>query len=113
LSLLRTWHREDLLAAMDRAVRYHAYSLSSLERILAIQATPKSLWQTVDEDQQKWLKDLSQTETTEPNDSSEHQRLLFDDQDDENDASGNPSADDQDSHDEDTDEPSQPSPSDA
>jgi transposase len=44
LSLLRTWHRKDLLAAMDRAVRYHAYSLSSLERILAVQATPKSLW---------------------------------------------------------------------
>jgi len=113
LSLLRMWNREDLLAAMDRAVRYHAYSLSSLERILAIQATPKSLWQTVDEDQQKWLEDLPQTETTEPNDSSEYQRLLFDDQDDENNAPGNPSDDDQDSHDEDTDEPPQLSPSDA
>jgi hypothetical protein len=113
LSLLRTWHREDLLAAMDRAVRYHAYSLSSLERILAIQATPKALWQTVDEDQQKWLEDLPQTEAAEPHDNSEYQRLLFDDQDAENDASGDPSADDQNPHDEDPDEPPQPTPSDA
>ena len=113
LSLLRTWHREDLLAAMDRAVRYHAYSLNSLERILAAQATPKSLWQTVDEDQQKWLEDLLRTEANEPHDRGEHQRLLFDDQDPEIDASGDPSADDPNPDDEDPDEPPQPIPSDA
>jgi hypothetical protein len=112
LSLLRTWHRKDLLAAMDRAVRYHAYSLSSLERILAVQATPKSLWQTVDEDQQKWLEDLLRTEAVEPHDRSEHQRLLFDDQNTETDASGDPS-DEPNADDEDSDEPPQPTPSDA
>jgi transposase len=107
LSLLRTWHREDLLAAMDRAVRYHAYSLSSLERILAVQATPKALWQTLDEDQQQWLEDLTQTETVEPPHSGEYHQLLFDDQGAENDASPDPSVEDPSSHDEDPDEPPQ------
>jgi hypothetical protein len=105
LSLLRTWHREDLLAAMDRAVRYHAYSLSSLERILAIQATPKALWQTVDEDQEKWSEGLPHTEASEPNDNSRRQCLLFEDPDAEDDKSGDSSADNETSHDEAPDEP--------
>jgi transposase len=112
LSLLRTWHREDLLAAMDRAVRYHAYSLSSLERILAVQATPKALWQAWDEDQKRWLEDLTQTETAEPRHSSEYQQLLFGDQDAENNASPDPPVEDPSSHDEAPDEPPEPPASD-
>jgi hypothetical protein len=41
LALLRSYERRDLLAAMQRAVRHHAYAFSSLERILAMQATTK------------------------------------------------------------------------
>jgi hypothetical protein len=38
LALRETYHRHDLLAAIERAVRYGAYSRSVIERILAIQA---------------------------------------------------------------------------
>lgn len=41
LSLLPMYHREDMLAALERAVRYHAFSWNSLERILAAQARPR------------------------------------------------------------------------
>ena len=34
----------DVLAALERAVRYGAYSLAAVERILAAQARPKDVW---------------------------------------------------------------------
>jgi hypothetical protein len=111
LSLLRTWHREDVLAAMDRAVRYHAYSLNSLERILAVQATPKTPWPTFDEHSQQWLEDLSATDAVEPRHSGEYQQLLFGDQDEqdvEDETPRKPPAEDPNPHDEDPDEPTQP-----
>jgi transposase len=79
LALLRTWRREDLLAAMERAVRYHAYALSSLERILAIQAKPKTPWSAWDQETPPPLLDVPPSETIPPRDSREYQRLLFDD----------------------------------
>lgn len=41
LGFLSLYRREDVLAAIERAVRYHAFSCSSLERILAVQARPR------------------------------------------------------------------------
>jgi len=41
LSLLSMYQRDDVLAAFERAVRYHAFSWNSLERILAAQARPR------------------------------------------------------------------------
>jgi transposase len=43
LALLATYARSDLLAALERAVRFGAYSLNAVERILAVQAQPKSM----------------------------------------------------------------------
>ena len=40
LGLLATYHREDLARALQRAVRYRAFSWSAVERILAAQARP-------------------------------------------------------------------------
>jgi hypothetical protein len=77
LLLLPAYHRDDIIAAMDRAVRYHAYSLSSLERILGMQATPKASWQSVSEHQQESLQELSEAESIEPRSSAEYQYLLF------------------------------------
>jgi transposase len=77
LALLRTYHRADLLAALQRAVRYHAYALSSLERILALQATPKPSWQVFGTDQQGLLDRLTETEAIPPRSSGEYQHLLF------------------------------------
>ena len=42
LGLLATYERDDLLAALDRACRYRAYSLTAIERILAAQAQPRA-----------------------------------------------------------------------
>lgn len=42
LALLATYTRADLVAALERACRYRAYSLTAIERILAAQAQPKS-----------------------------------------------------------------------
>jgi hypothetical protein len=41
LSFLTLYHRADVVAALNRAVHYHAFSCSALERILAVQARPR------------------------------------------------------------------------
>ena len=41
LALSGTYRRDDLLAALERAVRYGAFSANAVERILAVQARPK------------------------------------------------------------------------
>ncbi|MDP6558128.1 MAG: IS21 family transposase [Pirellulaceae bacterium] len=81
LLLLHAYHRDDIVAAMDRAVRYHAYALSSLERILSMQATPKASWQSVSEHQQESLQELSEAESIGPRSSAEYQYLLFEEND--------------------------------
>lgn len=42
LALLATYARADLVAALERASRYRAFSLTAVERILAAQAQPKA-----------------------------------------------------------------------
>jgi hypothetical protein len=81
LSLLAAYRRDDLLAAMDRAVRYHAYSLSSLERILGMQATPKASWESISEQRQEALQKLSEGDCVQPRASAEYQYLLFEETD--------------------------------
>jgi transposase len=41
LGFLSLYQRSDMVAAMERAVRYRAFSCQSLERILAVQARPR------------------------------------------------------------------------
>jgi transposase len=79
LALLRAYERADVLAAMERAVRHHAYSFSSLERILSIQATPKPLW--LSESQEEWISALTEEDPIEPRSSAEYQHLLFEETD--------------------------------
>ena len=79
LALLRAYQRDDVLAAMQRAVRHHAYSFSSLERILSVQATPKPLW--LSESQEELLRELTDGESIEPRPSAEYQHLLFEETD--------------------------------
>jgi transposase len=50
LTLLATYARRDLLAALDRAVRFGAYSAGAVERILAAQAKPKSVLEALAEE---------------------------------------------------------------
>jgi hypothetical protein len=46
LSLLATYHRDE--RALERAVRYRASSWSAVERIVAAQARPRSVWESLE-----------------------------------------------------------------
>jgi hypothetical protein len=81
LALVNTYHRTDVLAAMERAIRYHAYALSSLERILNMQATPKASWQVISEQQQETLRKLAESDSIDARLSAEYQYLLFQEND--------------------------------
>jgi hypothetical protein len=50
LALLGSYTRRDWLAALERAVRFGAYSCRAVERILATQAKPKSALEALAED---------------------------------------------------------------
>ncbi len=58
LALLGTYARADVLAALERAVRYGAYSYTAVERILAVQARPKGILQTLAEQGRQHLQPL-------------------------------------------------------
>jgi transposase len=51
LALLASYSRKDWLAALDRADRFGAYSVQSVERILAVQAGPKSVLDILADDE--------------------------------------------------------------
>jgi hypothetical protein len=82
LLLAGAYHRQDLLAAMERAVRYHAYSFSSLQRILDAQATPKASWQMLSQQQQETLRKLTEADSIESRHSADYQYLLFHEEND-------------------------------
>jgi len=46
LGLLAAYHRDDLARAPEAVVSYRAYSWSAVERILAAQARPGSVWES-------------------------------------------------------------------
>lgn len=81
LALLAGYHTNDLLIAMERAVRYHAYSYASLERILAIQAVPKPGWHELTESEQETLQRLTDHDAIAPRPSTDYQYLLSFDED--------------------------------
>ena len=58
LALLGTYARSDLIAALERAVRYGAYSHAAVERILSVQARPKTILESLAEEERRlppWL----------------------------------------------------------
>ena len=77
LVLFRSYSRDDVMAALERAIRFHAYSYSSLERILSVLGTPRPPWQTCTEEQEKFFEDWDDTASVGPRSSSEYQHLLF------------------------------------
>ena len=93
LTLSGSYRREDLLAALERAVRYGAYSAKSIERILAVQARPKTCWDRMAEEEPSHLGDLLSDDPTPPRPATDYQQLLFeesdhDDQTEKNDDTG-------------------------
>jgi len=74
LALLATYSHKDLLAALDRAVRFGAYSVQAVERILAVQAGPKSVLETLADDECRRVQPLLD-EPVSPRNTAEYQQL--------------------------------------
>jgi hypothetical protein len=58
LALLGTYARADLIAALERAARYGAYSHAAVERILSVRARPRPVWESLAEEERRlppWL----------------------------------------------------------
>lgn len=76
LGLLATYHRDDLARALERATRYRAYSWSAVERILAAQAHPRSVWEALEAEAQEQLDDIFRQAPLSPRSTAEYQPLL-------------------------------------
>jgi hypothetical protein len=76
LSLTATYSRSDILAALERAVRYGAFSLAAIERILAARGRPKLPLDTMGDDYRTTLDRLLEGEPTPPRPTSDYQALL-------------------------------------
>jgi hypothetical protein len=92
LALLETYHRHDLLAAIERAVRYGAYSRSAIERILAIRAAPKTALDTLADKEEQQLKSLLGDDPVRPRSGKDYQKLLDDQTIEEGDAANEQNA---------------------
>jgi transposase len=77
LALLATYRPADFQAALERAVRYGAFSLSAVQRILAVQAQPKSCLEQLAEQATEQLPDTLRTPATPPRPPADYQPLLF------------------------------------
>jgi len=75
LALLGTYARPDLIAALERAVTFGAYSHAAVERILAVQAQPKSVLEGLAEQERQHLPAWLGEETVSPRPTSFYQPL--------------------------------------
>jgi transposase len=76
LALMTTYRGEDLRAALERAFRYRAFSVSAIERILTAQAQPKTTLETLSEKAREHIDELLQQTPIEPRSTQEYQNLL-------------------------------------
>jgi transposase len=76
LGMLTIYRREDLARALERAVRYRAFSWSAVERILAAQAKPRSAMETLAIDARDQLDEILRQVPLAPRSTAEYQALL-------------------------------------
>jgi transposase len=76
LSLVAAYPCQDALAALERAVRYGAFSLSAVQRILAARSRPKTPLDALADDHRSYLEMLLDREPTPPRPTSDYQALL-------------------------------------
>jgi transposase len=76
LSLAAAYPRGDVLSALERAVRYGAFSLQAVQRILAARGRPKAPLDALADDHQSYLDRLLDGEPTPPRPTSDYQALL-------------------------------------
>jgi transposase len=79
LALLGTYARADVLAALERAVRYGAYSHTAVERILGVQAQPRSLLQALADEGRQQLPPLLDDPPVTPRPTTQYQPLCDED----------------------------------
>jgi hypothetical protein len=76
LALAVVYPRADVLAALERAVRYGAFSLQAVQRILAARGRPKTPLEALTDDHQSYLDRLLDGEPTTTRPTSDYQALL-------------------------------------
>jgi hypothetical protein len=80
LALRAHYHQADLLAALERAVRYGAFSAQAVERILAVQAQPKSTLDMLADKERHQLAPPLKDASVCPRSTADYEKLLFQDQ---------------------------------
>jgi hypothetical protein len=75
LALLETYRKQDLAAALERAARFGAFSLRSVERILAAQAQPKTPLETLGDQQQRHLREILQDRPVSPRPTADYEPI--------------------------------------
>ena len=76
LGLLTVYRREDLVHALERAVRYRAFSWSAVERILAAQAKPRSAMEALTIEAREQLNEILRQIPVDSRPTAEYQALL-------------------------------------
>lgn len=76
LGLLASYTREDVIAALARACRYRAFSLTAVERILAAQAQPRSVLDALQAEVRPQLAALVGDQPVPPRSTAEYLPLL-------------------------------------
>jgi hypothetical protein len=80
LELLTVYRRSDVQAALERAVRYGAFELSAVQRILAATARPKPVLEALAEEERRRLDPLLRADPVRPRPLSDYQHLTGDSQ---------------------------------
>jgi transposase len=76
LALAAAYPRSDVLAALERAVRYGAFSLAAVQRILAVRGRPRTPLDVLSEEHRSALDHLLDGIPTPPRPTSDYQALL-------------------------------------
>jgi transposase len=79
LALAAAYPRADVIAALERAVRYGAFSLVAMQRILAVRGRPRTPLDVLADDHRTTLERLCHGTPTPPRPTSDYQALLGED----------------------------------
>jgi transposase len=93
LELLTVYRRADVQAALERAVRFGAFSLSAVQRILSASARPKPVLEVLAEEERRRLDPLLRADPVTPRPLSAYQHLTEDSHGETRQASDHPAAD--------------------
>jgi transposase len=82
LALRAHYHQHDLVQALERAMRYGAFSPQSFERILSAQFQPKTALDELAEKEQRRLSQLLKDASVRARPTSDYQKLFFEEKQD-------------------------------